>query len=151
MDNNEKLNNELNFNHISNNQKEEVTLIPISDVLSHNDISIETLEKIQFFINNKYVNPYDYRVNIETGVFYNINNGEPLEIKKNPNTNQYEIYIENEQSQLDIKRQEKNKSKVRVLRPPVNNNRAAFTRISLLVINIIAFAILITTILIINK
>lgn len=161
------------FNHMANNQKEELSLIPISEVFTHDDIDIEILKKIRFFLGNKYINPYDFRIDIQTGIFYNHETNEALEVRINKDTNQYEIYRGNEllygsiqeeytQTPLESEKEEEkeiydtlNQPKKRVLRPPSPNdqryNRAAFTSVSFLVINIITFALLITMIVLLNK
>lgn len=159
------------FNYMASNQKEEVSLVSISEVFFRDNIDTEILRKIKFFLNNKYINPYDYRVNIDTGIFYNIETDEVLEVRKNMETGQYEIYKggekiygtsnegnKNDNPSMDSEREEellsydsRSKPKMRVLIPPKNNDRAAFTKIGLLVINMITFALLAVTFLLLYK
>jgi len=164
------------FEHMAEHQKEEVKLIPVIEAISRNDIGREMLSKIRFFITNKYVNPYSFQVNIENGIFYNIETGEVFEVRLNHDTNQYEIHKGNEvvygsnkhetsnelqEPQLESDKLEEemayesrlNKPKVRVRKPEEQRyyNNAAFTKISFLVINIITFTLLIAMIVLLNK
>lgn len=164
------------FEHMANHQKEEITLISVIDAISRDDIDSEMLNKIRFFITNKYVNPYSFQVNIENGIFYNIETDEVYEVRINQNTNQYEIHRGNElvygsnakqsleeadepQLESDKDQEEmayesrlhKPKVRARILEKPRYYDNAAFTNVSFLVINIITFALLITMILLLNK
>lgn len=155
------------FQYMANHQKEEVTLVSLNEAFNRNDIDIEMLNKIKFFITNPYINPYIFKINIENGLFYNIETNEAYEVRKNTDTNKYEIYksgekiyteeetLENEPEAKEKEHGEPQKSddKVRKLVPSwqQNNNRAAFTKIGLLIINIITFALMITTIILLKK
>ena len=50
------------------------------------------INKIKFFITNSKINPYVFKVDIERGIFYNTETTDVLEIRKNPDTMQYEIF-----------------------------------------------------------
>lgn len=80
------------FDYMKNGIKEELDLIPISDALLKDNIDINTLEKIKFFVSNTYINPYEFTVDINSCIFYNVETKEVFEIRINPNTNEYEIY-----------------------------------------------------------
>lgn len=159
------------FNHMANNQKVEMTLVPVTEAISREDIEIEILNKIKFFITSAYVNPYSFRVDISSGVFYNLDTSEVYEVRKNTDTNQYEIYRGGElvygealtQEEEPEKTQEHDAEKVyedrrykpkvraRIKEPSRYMGNAAFTKIGLLVINIITFALLTAMIVLLNK
>lgn len=163
------------FKRMETTQKEEVTLIPLSESINYNNISTEVLSKIKFFITNQYINPYSYKVNLENGIFYNVETDETLEIRKDTQTGKYHIYrgseivyenneqtVQQENDVVDIDNIERdeeemayesrlNKPKVRTLQKPTYPNNAAFTKISFLVINVLTFALLITMIILLNK
>jgi len=159
------------FEHMANYQKEEMTLIPLMEVIEKpkGNIDKEILIKIRYFVSNTYVNPYIYKVNVDTGIFYNIETNEIYEVRKNEETNTYEVYKggekiygtnseEKEETvvEKDINEEKmayestKDKHKVRKLAKP-NMNNAAFTKIGFLLINILTFAALITMMLLLNK
>ena len=158
------------FQEMATYKKEEMTLIPLTEISSKDNISGEILMKIKFFVTNKYVDPRLFKVNTETGVFYSIETHEAYEVKKNLNTNQYEIHkgtekvygTSTEESQEIISEQKeeemsyedrKNKPKVRArtLQPSRYFGNAAFTKIGFLILNIITFTLLtIMTILLIK-
>ncbi len=79
------------FNHMEKYQKESSTLMPLSN-LNMDIIDKEILDKIKFFIKNGNVNIFEYQVDISNGVFLNVNTNELFEVRKNPNTNAYEVY-----------------------------------------------------------
>lgn len=160
------------FNHIANNQKVEISLIPVTEAISRDDIDVEVLNKIKFFITNAYVNPYVFRVDITKGVFYNIETSEVYEVRKNENTNQYEIYRGSEmvygqstmpseepglehdtdEEQMSYEdRRNKPKVRARIKEEPRHLGNAAFTKVGLLIINIITFALLTAMIVLLNK
>lgn len=53
------------FNHMADNQKEQLSLIPLSEAISKDNLDIELLEKLRFFVTNKYINPYSYKIDLE--------------------------------------------------------------------------------------
>ena len=139
------------FGKIANTKKEEVTLLSMSEVFNKDNVDLEILQKIRYFITNKYINPYNYKVDIESVIFYNISTDEVLEVRKDSETNEYkilrgnEIVYENESQALE--KEEENqlyeKKNIKVRRLVKENNRpfnnAAFSKISFLVLNIIIF------------
>lgn len=139
------------FEKIADTKKEEVTLLFISEVFNKDNIDLEILQKIKFFITNKYINPYNYKVDIQNGIFYNIETDEVLEVRKDSETNEYKIYrgneivYENEPQALEKEEEskiyEKNNTKVRRLVKEDNKtfNNQAFSKISFLILNIIIF------------
>lgn len=166
------------YNHMQNNTKEEVQMISLYEIGSRSNISIEVLQKIRFFITNKYINPYAFNVDPETGLFYNKETNEMLEVVKNPETGKFEIkkggevvYKEDSQVQemnsesYSNDNQEKEKDtdeetmlyqkenhKVRRLLPPKDiPGQAAFAKTSFLIITSIFIALLISTIILIKK
>ena len=166
------------YNHMQNNTKEEVQMISLYEIGSRSNISIEVLQKIRFFITNKYINPYTFNVDPETGLFYNKETNEMLEVVKNPETGKFEIkkggevvYKEDSQVQemnsesYSNDNQEKEKDtdeetmlyqkenhKVRRLLPPKDiPGQAAFAKTSFLIITSIFIALLISTIILIKK
>ena len=175
----ELVNSDIVFAEMKENRKEELTLLSINEVLQRDDIDSEVLRKIKFFIKNEYINPYSYKVNINTGIFYNQETKEMFEVRKNPQTGNYEIYKgseveyskENETDEhskeslegnnsFEDEEQEKNKDtdeqqmlykpKVRRLIKPTNLNNAAFVKSSFIVIGICVFSVILALILI-NK
>ena len=160
------------FNKMVNQQKKELSLISLFEAITRDDIQIEILNKLRFFITNKYINPYVFKINLETGIFYNIETNEVFEVRKNEDTNQYEIFKGSEkiygyatdleetpslehdlQEEKQTYEEQLNKANVKVRRlqkPPFTNN-AAFTKVGFLIINILTFAILTTTIILLNK
>lgn len=139
------------FEKIADTKKEEVTLLFISEVFNKDNIDLEILQKIKFFITNKYINPYNYKVDIQNGIFYNIETNEVLEVRKDSETNEYKIYrgseivYENESQVLEKEEESKNyeKKNIKVRRLVKEDNRtfnnAAFSKISFLILNIIIF------------
>ena len=175
----ELANSDIVFAEMKENRKEELTLLSINEVLQRDDIDSEVLRKIKFFIKNEYINPYSYKVNINTGIFYNQETKEMFEVRKNPQTGNYEIYKgseveyskenetdEHSKESLEVnngfedEEQEKNKDtdeqqmlykpKVRRLIKPTNLNNAAFVKSSFIVIGICVFSVILALILI-NK
>lgn len=175
----ELANSDIVFAEMKENRKEELTLLSINEVLQRDDIDSEVLRKIKFFIKNEYINPYSYKVNINTGIFYNQETKEMFEVRKNPQTGNYEIYKgseveyskENETDEhskeslegpngFEDEEQEKSKDideqqmlykpKVRRLIKPTNLNNAAFVKSSFIVIGICVFSVILALILI-NK
>ena len=154
------------------NRKEKLTLLSINEFLQTDDIDSEVLRKIRFFINNEYINPYSYKVDINTGLFYNQETKEMFEVRKNPQTGNYEIYkgSEVEYSKASENEEHSNESlegnndfeenedidekqmlykpKVRRLIKPTNLNNAAFVKSSFIVIGICIFSIILAIILI---
>lgn len=169
---NELANSDIVFAEMKKNRKEELTLLSINEVLQRDDIDSEILRKIRFFINNEYINPYSYKVNINTGLFYNQETKEMFEVRKNPQTGNYEIYKGSEvecskaseteehsneslegnndfEKNKDIDEQKMlYKPKVRRLIKPTNLNNAAFVKSSFIVIGICIFSIILAIILI---
>ena len=143
------------FEKMATQEKEELSLITLDEAFIHPNISTELLMKIKFFVTNILVNPNIFRINPQTGIFYNIENNEAYEVRKNEDTQAYEIYRGNEKiyGSNKIPKQENNeptqeeeltnentlnKPKVRRLVPqkPSTPN-AAFTQIGFLVISIV--------------
>lgn len=173
---NELANSDIVFAEMEKNRKEELTLLSINEVLQRDDIDSEVLRKIRFFINNEYINPYSYKVDINTGLFYNQETKEMFEVRKNPQTGNYEIYkgseveyskareteehsneslegnndfVEDQEINKDIdEKQMLYKPKVRRLIKPTNLNNAAFVKSSFIVIGICIFSIILAIILI---
>lgn len=173
---NELANSDIVFAEMKENRKEELTLLSINEVLQRDDIDSEVLRKIRFFINNEYINPYSYKVDINTGLFYNQETKEMFEVRKNPQTGNYEIYkgSEVEYSKTSETKEHSNESlegnndfeedqeinkdidekqmlykpKVRRLIKPTNLNNAAFVKSSFIVIGICIFSIILAIILI---
>lgn len=170
------------FEHIADHKKEEISLISIEEAIKRNNIDMEILNKIKFFITSININLSVFRVDIESGIFYNIETDEVYEVRKNNITNQYEIYkglelvygenttqtskddnqnLENDSSQLEHETDSEQMTyetrqyqpKVRKLTKPISSsyNNAAFTKIGLLIINIITFSLLILMIILLNK
>lgn len=160
------------FEKMANHQKEEITLIPLIESISRDDIDIEILNKIRFFITNSYINPYSFKVDVKNGIIYNVETNEVFEVRKNENTNQYEVYRENEKiygkdiensvepELVNETEQEEmtyesrlNKPKVRVRKkedyPHANN--AAFTKIGFLLINVVTFGLLVAMAILLYK
>lgn len=128
------------FLHMANYQKEEVTFISLNDVLLRDDIDTEMLKKIRFFIGIKDINPYNYKVDIVNGVFYNPENDDLLEVRKNDVTLEYEVYRNNELLyDRDDYQTKKNNENVKVRKLTLNNNNAAFSKIGFLILNIVTF------------
>lgn len=173
---NELANSDIVFAEMEKNRKEELTLLSINEVLQRDDIDSEVLRKIRFFINNEYINPYSYKVDINTGLFYNQETKEMFEVRKNPQTGNYEIYkgseveyskareteehsneslegnndfVEDQEINKDIdEKQMLYKPKVRRLIKPTNLNNAAFVKSSFIVIGICIFSVILAIILI---
>lgn len=173
---NELANSDIVFAEMKKNRKEELTLLSINEVLQRDDIDSEVLRKIRFFINNEYINPYSYKVDINTGLFYNQETKEMFEVRKNPQTGNYEIYkgseveyskareteehsneslegnndfVEDQEINKDIdEKRMLYKPKVRRLIKPTNLNNAAFVKSSFIVIGICIFSIILAIILI---
>lgn len=173
---NELANSDIVFAEMKKNRKEELTLLSINEVLQRDDIDSEVLRKIRFFINNEYINPYSYKVDINTGLFYNQETKEMFEVRKNPQTGNYEIYkgseveyskareteehsneslegnndfVEDQEINEDIdEKRMLYKPKVRRLIKPTNLNNAAFVKSSFIVIGICIFSIILAIILI---
>ena len=139
------------FEKIADTKKEEVTLLFMSEVFNKDNIDLEILQKIKFFITNKYINPYNYKVDIQNGIFYNPETDEVLEVRKDSETNEYKIYrgseivYENESQVLEKEEESKNydKKNIKVRKLVKEDNRtfnnAAFSKISFLILNIIIF------------
>jgi len=148
------------FKKLADTQKEEVTLLFMSEVFSKDDIDLEILQKIKYFITNRYINPYDYKVDIENGIFYNTLTDEVLEVRKDVETNEYKIfrgdeivyennYYSDKNNEYDsqlLEREEDeqihDKKNIKVRRLTKDNDRfsnAAFSKIGFLILNIIIF------------
>ena len=85
------INADVIFNRMEKYQKVSSTLMPLSN-LNMEVVDKETLDKIRFFIKNSNVNIFEYQVDISNGIFFNVNTNELFEVRKNPNTLNYEIY-----------------------------------------------------------
>jgi len=158
------------FNKIAETKKEELTLIPLHEAIRLQMINQELLYKIKFFVTRAQINPYAYKVDIKTGIFYNGETNEVYEVRRNENTNQYEIYVSGEikydnttniesksetlqSGKIEEQQHEEsiNNPKTKKLTPPRNQNNAAFTKIGFLILNIISFIIIAISIIILNK
>ena len=162
------------FNKLADTKKEEITLLPLHEAIIDPNVDKEIIYKIKFLITKMQINPYSFKVNITTGIFYNYETNEMYEVRKNEKTNQYEIYvsgeikydntnnIENEQENTlsdhdeeNIHKETKNKPKVRTRKPeqPRYFNNAAFTNIGFLIISITSLTIIgiLIGIIILNK
>lgn len=161
------------FNQMANTKKEEMKLIPLSEIHTIGNIDADILRKIRFLISNKYINPYVFRINLDNCLFYNMETSEVLEVRKNEETNQYQIYrgselvygdtFQNNDRQIisekitDINEEEKiyenQNTKVKRLVPPKHqnyDNRAAFSKMNFLLL-IMALAIVTLTVIIAIK
>ena len=78
------------FNYMEKYKKTEASLMPLSN-LNINIIDADMLEKIKFFISNNRNNIFDYKVDISRGLFINVNTNDIYEVRKNPETGQFEI------------------------------------------------------------
>ena len=169
------------FSKMAERKKEELSLVSLFEVLSDSNIDKEMLQKIKYFITNRYINPYSFKIDVGSGIFYNIETSEVLEVKKDMSTNQYHIYkggeivysdsvsetyeehqkeekpddyTQDEEYQYgNINEQHKSKPKTRVLRPPhMNNyNNAAFSKMNFLLLIIGMFTASIVFINILSK
>ena len=165
------------FEHMAKHQKEQISLISLTEAIIRKNIDREILLKIRFFITNSKINPYSFQVDIETGIFFNVETKEVYEVRQNETTNQYEIFKgseqvygtneeqlqnENEEPELESDLSQEqieydprlNKPKVRVRkleerRPYMNN--AAFTKIGFLIMTVFSYAILAVMMLLLNK
>lgn len=79
------------FNYMEKYKKTEASLMPLSN-LNINIIDADMLEKIKFFISNNRNNIFDYKVDISRGLFINVNTNDIYEVRKNPETGQFEIF-----------------------------------------------------------
>lgn len=147
------------FNKMAEQEKEELTLATLEQALTYPNINAELLMKIKFFITNIKENLNIFRINLETGMLYNMENNEPYEVRKNETTQEYEIYRGNEkiygsnqiaeQEHIEPPQEELanentlNNPKTRKLVPqqPTNYN-AAFTKIGFLMMSIVTFVLL---------
>lgn len=125
--------------------KELESLIPFSELQFYNNLDLELLNKIRFFItiSQGKVNYESIYFDLEKKVFYNDDTKEIYEIKKDANNNQYEIIKSHNHKPITRVRKPDNS-------PPYMNN-AAFTKVGFLIINILTFSILTTMIILLNK
>ena len=130
-------------NNLKNEQIIQDTFIPLIDVMTLNNINIEILNKIKFLITRDDIKPNMLQVNISKELFYNIETQEIYQIIKQ-SSNKYEIIKQNYN-------QTRNNQKVRRLIKNTRINNAAFTKIGFLIVNILTFALFITTIILLKK
>lgn len=149
------------FNKLADTQKEEITLIPIYEAIEDKNINTELMKKIKFLISKTSENPYSFKVDINNEIFYNPETNEMYEVRKNEQTNQYEIYVSGElkyNNTNNIKNEQENiqndhdeevsyeqtidKPKVRKLERKSFFNNAAFTNIGFLIISITTFMVI---------
>lgn len=148
------------FRKIADTKKEEVNLVSLHEIVTSPSVDAELLQKIKFFITRSKLNPYSFKVDIKTGVFYNVETNELYEVRKNENTNQYEIFVSGEIRYGDTTNQanvsetlendhneklyqnEKENVKVRKLVPKRNLNNAAFAKIGILLLNFVSLIII---------
>ena len=141
--------------------------------ITKDNLDIELLRKIKFFVSNKYINPYSYKIDLENGIFYNAETTEVLEVRKDEATNKYQIYKGSEivygdeleesnemelnsdipEEEMSYEDKSKYKPKTRVLRPPSMNNyhNAAFSKMNFLLLVISMFTASIVFVNILNK
>lgn len=155
--------------------KEELQLMPVSEALNKDNIDVEMLNKIRFFVTNKDIDYKDYQIDVERGVFYNAENDDVLEVRENEKTGQYEIFrggekmYSNEQTEepktnendneLELDKDEekltdeKNKLYTRKLVPPKENglDNSAFIQGGLLFTICLVISILFAVILFIYQ
>lgn len=86
-----KINADIVFDHMEEYKKESSSLMPLSN-LNIDIIDKELLDKIKFFIDNQNVNVFDYQVDINNGFFFNTYTNELFEVRRNPQTLEYEVY-----------------------------------------------------------
>lgn len=160
------------FNKMANQQKKELTLITLSEAVTRDDIDIEILNKLKFFITNQYINPHVFKINLETGIFYNTETNEVFEVRKNEDTNQYEIFkgsekvygksqeqeetpeLEHDTEEEQTYEEQLDKENAKVRRLEKNNrfmNNAAFTKVGFLIINLLSFILIGTMIILLKK
>ena len=169
--NNDGTNADAVFDYMAKYQKESYVLMPLSN-LNMQIINKDMLDKIRFFVKNGNINIFDYQVDISNGLFFNIITNELFEVTRDPDTQQFKIYKENESqynnkirsdnkgndianlsNEESLKYQSRNNnSKVRVLRlNPLKDNRAAFTKTSFLIIILFLFSIMCALLLLLLK
>ena len=151
------------FEHMREHKKEELNLVPLNEAINKENIDIETLNKIRFFVTNKYINPNSYRVDIENVIFYNLETNEVLEVRKNEETGEYEIYKGGEkvhgdsspENELETDTNEEKMSyeskdvKVKKLTKPIDDN-SAFIQSSLLFIICTTLGLILSAIMLIK-
>ena len=163
---NETLNNSNeNFKPTNDHAKKEIQIKSLTDIIQNpfENINKEVFMKIRYLITEQHIDPRMFKINLETGMFYNIENSDIYEVKRNHETGKYEININGirvyknnslEQNENNIEKEQDsntyNNIKVRRLIKSDNNN-AAFTKIGFLLINILTFITLITMMLLLNK
>lgn len=157
------------FESMANHQKEESSLIPLTEAPLRDNIDLDILRKISFFMSNSYLDPNVFKIDIENGIFYNIETSEVYEVRENKDTNKYEIYkgnerfygsnsisnnepsLEGEKNQEEMSYEERlNKPKVRI-RKKEDSPYMGFTKLSFLIINVITFGLLITMAILLYK
>ena len=79
------------FNYMEKYKKTEASLMPLSN-LNIDIIDVDMLDKIKFFVSNNRSNIFDYKVDISSGLFINVNTNDIYEVRKNPETGKFEIY-----------------------------------------------------------
>ena len=164
----ELANADIVFSEMKKNQKEELKFIPIAEAIEMTNINTEVLNKIKYFITRENINPYSYRVNPTTGIFYNDSIKELFEVRKNEETGEYEIYksgekqytnseeVTKETDSQEIKKDKdeeklENQKVRRLIKPPEN---AAFISSTFIIFTIIILSIIVSlllSILVINK
>lgn len=153
------------FNHMANYQREEVKFLSIDEVFLRDDVDVEILRKIKFFLENKYIDPHDYKVDIVNGLFYNSDTDDVVEIRKNDVTLEYEMYRNNKLVSGNNRRMEEDmgyedtkeeldygaRQNVKVKKLTLNNNNMAFSKIGFLVLNIATFIAVLTMLVFLYK
>lgn len=159
------------FKYMRDYKKEEMNLISLSEVPQRDNIDAEILNKIKFFLSNKYINPYEFKVDPNTGIFYNIETDEVLEVRKNSQTGKYELYkgsekvygeeptneesneqeneLKEDSPEEEMAYENKNVKVKRLIKPTINNN--AFVKSSLLFITCIFISLVLSMILLYYK
>lgn len=156
------------FKTMQNDKKEQLDFISLYEIPQYENIDIEILKKINFFISNKYINPYSFKVNPTNGYFYNIEDHTILEVRQNKETGLYEIFkgeeivYNNSTQELNSANEEiyetqeileenneeeqiyENKNvKTKRLIKAYNQNNAAFAKSSLIIIIVLFTSIII--------
>lgn len=136
------VNADMVYDHLSKFKNEELSFIPLSEVLLRDDIDIEKLKRIKFFLSNKYIDHDNYKYDMVNGLFYNPDTDDVLEVRFNDNTLEYEIYRNNELVYDDVDYENsrlhtENKQNVKVRKLTLDNS--AFSKIGFLILNISTF------------
>lgn len=134
------VNADMVYDHLSTFKSEKLSFIPLSEVLLRDDVDIEKLKRIKFFLNNKYIDHDNYKYDMVNGLFYNPDTDDVLEVRFNDNTLEYEIYRNNEKvyDNGDYENSKiESRQNVKVRKLTLDNS--AFSKIGFLILNISTF------------